>query len=100
LRNDLENKYSTIQSLIQTNQQLIETNNQLIERARESNIIIQSLQQAFNESLKQLSPNKDNQLNKGKKEHLGNKILYLMATIASIFMLIIIVAIIYKYFNN
>jgi hypothetical protein len=98
LKNELDKKDDTIQALIQTNHQLIDTNNQLIERDRESNIIIQSLQQGFNETLKQLSLNTSEPLRKGKKEPIGDKILYVMAALASILMLIILGTIIYKFF--
>jgi hypothetical protein len=93
LKNELDKKDDTIRSLIQTN-------HQLIERDRESNIIIQSLQQGFNETLKQLSPHPSEPLKKGKKEPIGNVILYIMAALASILMLVILGTIIHRYLIN
>jgi hypothetical protein len=90
LKSELDKKDDTIRSLIQTN-------HQLIERDRESNIIIQSLQQGFNDTLKQLSPPLSEQSTKGKKASLGNTILYITAALASILILVILGTLLHRY---
>lgn len=90
LKSELDKKDDTIRSLIQTN-------HQLIERDRESNIIIQSLQQGFNDMLKQLSSHPSEQSTKGKKEPIGNIVLYITAALASILMVVILGTLIYKF---
>jgi len=100
LTQTIAQKDNTIRELIHTNQQLIESNNQLIERSRESNIIIQSLQQNLQQTAGKLPNANVDQHKMSKGLSATDRSLYVMASLASVLMGIIIIAIVYSYFKN
>jgi len=88
----LERKDEIIDSLNQSNQLISE-------RLRETNINLQTIQQTFNKVLNQLPESNLKEEKQAKVANKTNRLLYVMAILATILMACMLIAIGYRYFS-